>query len=110
MASQVYCQLSGPSGALYLGKSCTELSVGECTDAVSGLSLGEAWEGRTINGFTGTYTAGTGLFWIEDNRTNQRFLLGCVNITTAGGVMQYLDRSITITKDMVLNCMTQAVA
>jgi len=109
MASQVYYQLSGPGGVLYVGKSCTELAVGELTDAVSGLSIGDVWEGQTINGFTGTYTAGTCLAWIEDNRTGARYLLGCVNITTAGGVMQYLDRPITITKDMVVNCMTQAV-
>ena len=110
MASQVYYQLSGPGGSIYVGKSCTELTVGELTDSISGLSIGEVWEGKTINGFTGTYNAGTCFAWIEDNRTGTRYKLGCVNITTGGGVMQYLDRPITITKDMVVNCMTQAVA
>jgi len=109
MASQVYCQVSGPGGALYLGKSCTELTVGELTDSISGLSIGDVWEGQVINGFTGTYNAGTGLLWLTDNQTKERYLLGCVNVTTAGGVMQYLSRPIKVTRGMVLEAMTQAV-
>ena len=110
MASVVYCQVSGPSGSLSLYKSCTEGTVGELTDQVSGLSIGDVWEGRTINGFQGEYGAGTCVIWAEDNRTKQRFLLGSVNITTAGGVTEYLARPIVVTKDMVINAMTQAVA
>lgn len=110
MASIVYCQISGPAGSLSCYKSTTEGTVGELTDQVSGLSIGDVWEGKTVNGFQGEYQAGTCLLWIEDNRTKVRHLLGCVNISTASEVMQYLARPILITKDMVLNAMTQAVA
>lgn len=109
MASQVYYHLVGPGGSLKVGLSCTELTVGELVDAVSGLSLGEVWEGQVINGFMGEYNAGTCLAWITDNRTKQRFLLGCVNITTGSNKMEYLDIPIRVTKDMVVECMTQAV-
>ena len=110
MASVVYIQVSGPSGSFSGYKSCTEGSVGELVDQVSGLSLGEVWEGKTINGFQGEYQAGTCLAWVEDNRTKERFLLGCVNKTTGGGTMEYIGRPFRVTKDMVLNAMTQAVA
>ena len=109
MASQVYCHLVGPGGTLKTGLSCTELTVGELVDSVSGLSVGEVWEGQTVVGFMGEYNAGTALIWALDNRTKQRFLLGCVNITTAGNVMEYLDRPFQVTKDMIIQCMTQAV-
>ena len=110
MASAVYCQVVGPAGSVSLYKSCTEGTVGELTDQVSGLSIGEVWEGKIINGFQGEYAAGTCVIWVEDNRTKERFLLGCVNITTAGGVMEYLETPNKVTKDMVINAMTQAVA
>ena len=110
MASVVYCQVSGPAGSISCYKSCTEGTVGELTDQVSGLSLGDVWEGRVINGFQGEYQAGTCVVWAEDNRTKQRFILGCLAKTTSGGVMQYLEKPIVVTKDMVVNAMTQAVA
>ena len=110
MASAVYCQVSGPAGSISTYKSCTEGTVGELTDQVSGLSLGEVWEGRVVNGFQGEYNAGTAVVWLEDNRTKQRFILGCLAKTTSGGVMQYLAKPVLVTKDMVVNCMTQAVA
>ena len=110
MASAVYCQVVGPGGSISTYKSCTEGTVGELTDQVSGLSIGEVWEGQVINGFQGEYAAGTCVIWAEDNRTKERFILGCVNITTGGGVMEYLDIPIRVTKDMVINAMTTAVA
>ena len=110
MASQVYVQINGPAGSLATGKSCTEGTVGECTDEISGLSVGEVWEGNVVNSFQGTYNAGTAVVWLEDNRTKERFLLGCIAKTTSGGVTEYLERPVKITKDMVLNAMTQAVA
>ena len=109
MASQVYCQLNGPAGSLACGKSCTELTPGELTDEVSGLSIGEVWEGRVVNSFQGTYNAGTCVLWVEDNRTKARYLLGCVNKTTAGNLPEYLERPFQINKDMVLMAQTQAV-
>jgi hypothetical protein len=110
MASQVYCQLSGPGGSIAVGLSCTEGTVGELVDEVSGLSIGEVYAGQTINGFTGTYNAGTCVIWVRDTQTNQRRYLGCVNITTGGSVWQYLDRPITISQHDVVEAMTQAVA
>jgi peptidoglycan hydrolase-like protein with peptidoglycan-binding domain len=110
MASQVYCQLSGPSGSIALGKSCTELTVGELIDEVSSLSLGEVWEGKVVNAFKGGYAAGTAVLWIRDVQTNLRYLLGCVNIATGGGYLtQYLDRPVQINKNMILESQTQAV-
>jgi hypothetical protein len=110
MASQVYVQVSGPQGSMDLGKSCTEGTVGELTDSVSGLSIGEVWAGAQINGFTGTYNAGTCVIWVRNTQTNQRRYLGCVNITTGGGVMQYLQRPISISEYDIVEAMTQAVA
>ncbi len=109
MASQVYCTISGPGGSLRCGKSCTELTVGELTDGISGLSIGEVWAGQQVNAFEGEYNAGTCVIWARDTQTNQRFLLGCVNITTAGGVTQYLDRPFQVSKYMVLEAQTQGV-
>ena len=109
MASQVYCQLSGPTGSIAMGKSCTELTPGELTDEVSSLSLGEIWEGKVVNSFQGTYNAGTCVLWIRDVQTNARYLLGCVNITAAGNLPEYLARPITINKNMILEAQTQAV-
>jgi len=109
MASAVYCQVSGPGGSFLGYKSCTELTVGELVDQISGLSIGDVWEGQVINGFQGSYNAGTAVLWLTDNRTKERFLLGCVNITTGSMSMEYLDRPIKVTKDMVLECMAQAV-
>lgn len=110
MASQVYCSVSGPAGSVSLGKSCTELTVGELTDEISGLSLGEVWEGKVVNAFTGGYTAGTCVLWLRDLKTNQRFLLGCVNIIVGGGYKtQYLDKPVMVTKDMIIEAQTQAV-
>ena len=109
MASQVYCHLVGPGGSLKTGLSCTELTVGELVDAVSGLSLGDVWEGQVVNGFMGEYNAGTAVIWVTDNRTKERFLLGCVNITTGSNSMEYLDRPFRVTRDMIVECMTQAV-
>lgn len=110
MASAVYVQLTGPSGSLSCYKNTTEGTVGELTDQVSSLSIGDVWEGKVVNGFQGEYQGGTCVVWIEDNRTKERYLLGCLPKTTAGGVMQYLTRPIRVTKDMILNAMTQAVA
>ena len=110
MASAVTVMVSGPAGSVSLYKSCTEGTVGELTDQVSGLSIGDIWEGKVINGFQGEYAAGTALVWAEDNRTKQRFLLGHVNKATGMDAPEYLDRPFTVTKDMVINCMTQAVA
>ena len=110
MASAVYCQVNGPAGSISAYKSCTEGTVGELTDQVSGLSLGDVWEGRVINSFRGEYAAGTCVIWVEDNRTKQRFLLGCVGKTAASEETEYLAIPITVTKDMVINAMTQAVA
>ena len=108
MASACLIQFSGPGGSISTAKSCTELTVGEATDQVSGLSLGEVWEGQIINSFRGTYTAGTAVAWITDNRTKERFLLGCLNIVTASS-QEYLNQPIRVTKDMVVEIMTQAV-
>ena len=109
MASAMLIQVSGPGGSISLAKSCTELTVGEATDQISGLSLGEVWEGQVINQYQGTYTAGTAIVWVTDNRTKQRFLLGCVNIVTGGNSPLYPPIPIRVTKDMVLEIMTQAV-
>jgi len=112
MASQVYCQLSGPQGSIATGLSCTEGTVGELLDEVSGLSIGEVYAGRTINGFCGTYNAGNCLIWARDTQSNQRVLLGCVNKNTGGGagVMAYLARPFQITRYVVIEAMTMAVA
>jgi len=112
MASQVYCQLSGPHGSLATGLSCTEGTVGELLDEVSGLSIGEVYAGATINAYAGTYNAGTCIIWIRNTQTNQRIYLGCVNKLTGGGAgyPMYLDKPYTITQYDIVEAMTQAVA
>ena len=102
--------MSGPGGSIDVGLSCTEGTVGELLDSVSGLSVGEVYAGMVINGFTGTYNAGTCVIWVRDTQTNQRRYLGSVNITTGGGVMQYLQRPIKIGPYDIVEAMTQAVA
>lgn len=109
MASQVYLTLSGPQGSLSLAKSCTEGTVGELVDEVSGLSLGEIHEKKTINSLMGTYNAGTCVVWVRNTKTNRIKAIACVNKLT-GTAIEYLAKPFVVEYDDIAEAMTQAVA
>ena len=109
MASQVYLQLAGRLGSIALGKSTTEGTVGELTDEVSALSLGEVWEGKPFHLIRGSYAAGTCVVWVRNIKTNKIKFMACLNKAT-GVTPEYLDKEYIVEKDDIAEAMTQAVA
>ena len=109
MASQVYCMWSGPQGSISVAKSCTEGTVGELVDEVSGLSIGEVFAGKVINSVCGSYAGGNCVVWIRNAKTGKVKVMACLNITTAGTCVEYLDQPFTVEYDDVAEAMTMAV-